>query len=173
MPKLFAVFLGGRAEGCNIELHDVVFVVGESLEETYPQLIKKWFGAQKRLHIDSSVELKFIDGHEIILSKEKPIENNKKLYFINFGGYKPGYFGELHDINFYVTTSKNEVIGKAKEDLCVGTSQQHCDDALLLDDIMLIDHVDQYYIHLKKTSVLQKLNVESYYRKFNKESTSA
>lgn len=26
--KLFAVYLGGRADRCNIELHDVVFVVG-------------------------------------------------------------------------------------------------------------------------------------------------
>ncbi|GJD21961.1 hypothetical protein RIVM261_069170 [Rivularia sp. IAM M-261] len=26
--KLFAVYLGGHAKGCNIEVHDVVFVVG-------------------------------------------------------------------------------------------------------------------------------------------------
>ncbi len=29
-PKLFAVYLGGRAPKCNTELHDVVFVVGAS-----------------------------------------------------------------------------------------------------------------------------------------------
>ena len=57
MLKLFAVVLGGRADGCNTELHDVVFVVGKSLEESYPQLIDKWFGNKKRLHIDSSIEL--------------------------------------------------------------------------------------------------------------------
>ena len=34
--KLFAVYLGGRAPKANIELHDVVFVVGESIEQTYP-----------------------------------------------------------------------------------------------------------------------------------------
>jgi hypothetical protein len=50
--KLFAVYLGGRAAGCMIETHDVVFVVGHSLEETYPQLIKKWFGIPEQLHID-------------------------------------------------------------------------------------------------------------------------
>lgn len=43
--KLFAVYLGGRADRCNIELHDVVFVVGSSIEETYPLLAKKWFGS--------------------------------------------------------------------------------------------------------------------------------
>jgi len=34
--KLFAVYLGVRADRCNIELHDVVFVVGTSIEDTYP-----------------------------------------------------------------------------------------------------------------------------------------
>ncbi len=58
MLKLFAVLLGGRATGCHIELHDVVFIVGNSLEETYPRLVHKWFGHHKRLHVDSSVELK-------------------------------------------------------------------------------------------------------------------
>ena len=30
--KLFAVFLGGRAEKCNTELHDVVFTCGNKIE---------------------------------------------------------------------------------------------------------------------------------------------
>jgi hypothetical protein len=51
--KLFAVYLGGRADRCNIELHDVVFVVGSSIEETYPLLAKKWFGNLHGFHIDS------------------------------------------------------------------------------------------------------------------------
>lgn len=42
-PKLFAVYLGDRADRCNIEPHDVVFVVGSCIEETYPLLAKKWF----------------------------------------------------------------------------------------------------------------------------------
>ena len=36
--KLFAVYLGGSAPKANIELHDVVFVTGFSLEETYSKL---------------------------------------------------------------------------------------------------------------------------------------
>src|SRR5579862_751029 len=59
--KLFAVYLGGRADHCNIELHDVVFVVGATIEETYPLLAKKWFGNLKGFHIDSYVELQNID----------------------------------------------------------------------------------------------------------------
>jgi hypothetical protein len=35
--QLFLVVLGGRIEGCLIELHDVRFVVGTSIEDTLPQ----------------------------------------------------------------------------------------------------------------------------------------
>ena len=124
MLKLFAVLLGGRATGCNTELHDVVFVVGSSLEETYPKLVNKWFGTKKRLHIDSTIELKYADGHEIILSKDQP-DSDKKLYFLNFGAYKPNYFGEVHEVGFYVAASKPEVLAKAKSDLCLNLIEPH------------------------------------------------
>ena len=42
MKKLYAVYLGGYTKKCNTELHDVVFAVGDTLEETYPQLVEKW-----------------------------------------------------------------------------------------------------------------------------------
>ncbi len=69
--KLFAVFLGGRAEKCNIELHDVVFTCADQITDCYDDLLDKWFGDTKRLHIDSWLELKYIDGYEILLSKSK------------------------------------------------------------------------------------------------------
>ena len=55
--KLFSVFLGGRAYKCNTELHDVVFTLGEKIEDTYTDLLGKWFGLPDRLHIDSWVDL--------------------------------------------------------------------------------------------------------------------
>jgi hypothetical protein len=65
--KLFAVYLGGRAPKCNTELHDVVFVVGSSIEATYHQLMDKWFGDPLRLHVDSWMELRIVDGERIVL----------------------------------------------------------------------------------------------------------
>lgn len=164
MLKLFAVVLGGRANGCNTELHDVVFAVGESLEKTHPQLINKWFGNKKRLHIDSSIELKYIDGHKITIKKEK-YDQNKKLFFVNFGGYKPDYFGETHEIGFYVGLSKTEVLTKAKNELCLQTKEPHCDDNLDIDDIITLDTVDNYHIHLQPTTQACKLNILSEYYK--------
>jgi hypothetical protein len=180
MPKLFAVLLGGRAPGCHIELHDVVFIVGESLEETYPHLVNKWFGKLHRsLHVDAHVELKYIDGYEITISKTLPNDNiEKSLYFTNFGGYQPGFFGEIHHMNFYVAASKSDVVAKAKHALCYGLHQQHCDDNLPLDfainetgleidDIEKLDRIDQYYIHLTPTTHPAQFEVQAHYRKLN------
>jgi len=58
-----------------------VFIVSHSLEEAYPALVHKWFGIHHRLHIDSSVELKYIDGYYVkLIPTSKPhtlnIESN-------------------------------------------------------------------------------------------------
>lgn len=166
MLKLFAVMLGGRSDGCNVELHDVVFAIGRSLEETYPSLINKWFGNKKRLHIDSTIELTYVDNHEIFISKDKP-KQDKKIFFVNFGAYKPDHFGEIHETAFYIASSKSEVLERAKQDLCVSLLEPHCDDNLDIDDIIAVDCVDDYYVHLKQTSESSKLFVESYYRRLD------
>lgn len=171
MPSLFAVLLGGRAKGCNVELHDVVFIAANTLEEAYPRLVHKWFGSKNRLHIDSSVELKYVDGYEITLSQTKPENHGKCLFFVNFGGYEPNYFGEIHHMNFFICEQKSQAVARAKEQLCVGLHLQHCDDNLevdeLLDDIFAIETSDHYYIHLKPTMKDSSLNIISNYRKLD------
>jgi hypothetical protein len=170
--NLYAVLLGGRTKGCHIELHDVVFVIGASLEELYPQLVNKWFGdTSKGLHIDSSIELKYIDGHEVIIGLDNPVisENHlsKKLYFANFGGYKPNYFGELHEMNFYVAHSRIDALARAKGDLCVGSHQQHSDDHHVVDDLIALDSIGPFYIQLIPTNNPCDLQIHSYYRKLS------
>lgn len=168
MLNLYAVLLGGRAAGCNTELHDVVFVVGNTLEETYPMLVKKWFGMRHRLHIDASIKLQYVDGHEVVVSHELPKqENNYQLFFCNFGGYRKGYFGELHEVGFYVASSIDSALAKAKQELCQSLFQQHCDDKMLVDDLLVLDKVDCYHIHLHSTTVSPNMNVESHYIKLN------
>jgi hypothetical protein len=77
--KLFAVYLGGRAPKAVTEVHDVVFVTGKTINHTYEQLMDKWFGTPKDLHLDSWMELDVIDGYRITLSPNK-IESEKKLF---------------------------------------------------------------------------------------------
>lgn len=159
--KLFAVYLGGRADRCNIELHDVVFVVGSSIEETYPLLAKKWFGNSHQFHIDSYIQLDYVDGHEVELVKDKSkVDSGKKLYFINLGAYKPQEFTEYHQSQFYVTQSAPDAVRRAKSELCQGLQTIHKDDVVLLDkvsnelefdvdDVLEIGEVDSYHISLK------------------------
>lgn len=173
--KLFAVYLGGRADRCNIELHDVVFVVGSSIEETYPLLAKKWFGNLQGFHIDSYVELRNVDGYKIELSQDPSKGDSlKKLYFINLGAYKPGEFTEYHQSAFYVADSSPDAVRRAKSELCQGLQTIHKDDVVLLDrvsnpvdfdvdDVLELQEVDSYNIWLSPTtSIEQETPVSAY-----------
>jgi hypothetical protein len=160
--KLLAVFLGGRAARCNTELHDVVFVVGESIEATYHQLMDKWFGDPLRLHIDSWMELKVVDGHRISLAAS-PNANDKKLYFINLGAYQPGQFTELHANAFLVASSEAEVKQRAKSHLLLGMLSVHKDDLYDVDDCLKISEVDGLHAHLEPTSEIATLDPQNGY----------
>ena len=157
--KLFSVFLGGRAYKCNTELHDVVFTLGEKIEDTYSDLLQKWFGLPDRLHIDSWVDLNIVEGYKISLSKEKK-KSKKKLYFVNLGAYEKNRFEELHESKFMVDINKINVKKRAKELLLIGKEQVHLDDLYDVDDCIEIKKVSGYFINLERTS-------EKYNLKFN------
>jgi hypothetical protein len=149
--KLFAVYLGGRAPRCNTELHDVVFVVGESVETSYERLMDKWFGDPLRLHIDSWIELRCVDGYRISL-QPSPAASDRKLYFINLGAYLPGQFTELHANAFVVAGSEAQVKQRAKAELLRGAQSVHTDDLYDIDDCLEISEVDGQHVHLEPTS---------------------
>lgn len=160
--KLFAVYLGGRAPRSNTELHDVVFVVGESIEASYEKIIDKWFGDPLRLHIDSWMELVVVDGHRISLQPQ-PASHGNKLYFINLGAYLPGQFTELHANAFVVAASEAEVKKRAKGELLRGAQSVHTDDLYDIDDCLEISEVDGQHIHLEPTSERIPLEPRSAY----------
>jgi len=93
-----------------------VFVAGEAIEACYEQLMNKWFGSPLRLHIDSWMELRIVDGQRIRLRPEAAA-TDRKLYFINLGAYLPGQFTELHANTFVVAASEAEVKERAKSEL--------------------------------------------------------
>jgi hypothetical protein len=152
--KLFAVYLGGRAARCNTELHDVVFVVGGSIGETYFQLMDKWFGDSLKVHIDSWLELRIVDGQRIVLRSERTVQS-KKLFFINLGAYLPGQFTELHANAFAVAETEREVKLRAKSELLRGMQSVHTDDLFDIDDCLEIAEVDGHHIYLEPTAEIQ------------------
>lgn len=149
--KLFAVYLGGRAPKCNTELHDVVFVVGTTIEDTYERLLDLWFGQPEGLHLDSWMELDIVDGHRVILTTE-PAALSKKLYFVNLGAYADGEFTELHANAIVVAASEREVKSRAKSELLVGKKTVHTDDLFDIDDCLEITSVDGHSVVLEPTT---------------------
>lgn len=149
--KLFAVCLGGRAPKCNTELHDVVFVVGQRIEDTYEQLLGLWFGSPQGLHIDSWLELAVVDGYEIELSRT-PSASDLKLFFVNLGAYAEGVFAEVHENVLMVGADALAVKQRAKATFLQNHYLLHTDSLFEVDDCLQIDGVQGWYVHLKRTS---------------------
>lgn len=153
--KLFAVYLGGRAAKANTELHDVVFVTGNRIEDTYPQLLEKWFGNPVGLHLDSWLELDVVDGWRVTLS-ETPSSAPEKLFFINLGAYDD-QFTELHANGFYVAASPEEAKKCAlKEHFTKGYELPHKDDLYNIEDCIALESVNGLRVTLTRTGEVSK-----------------
>ncbi|MGE3769787.1 MAG: DUF1543 domain-containing protein [Bdellovibrionales bacterium] len=99
--NLFAVYVGGTVPGANVELHDMRFVVSDTMENAYDELRAQWWGEPKSLHLDAWGNLEHADGHDITL-KAEPSTGPDKLWFANLGGYNFNEFTELHANLFIV-----------------------------------------------------------------------
>ena len=88
--RLFLVVLGGRINGCNVEIHDVRWVIGETIEDTIKTLKNEWVGNKKGLHIDSYRKILRVDGMSVTVVHSPAMNNSlneNKLWFVNLGGY--------------------------------------------------------------------------------------
>ena len=147
---LYLVVLGGRAKKANIELHDVRWVVGSKIEDTYDTLRKDWFGSPKGLHIDSYKKIKYIDGYKIILNncENDKINKNqlanitkhqKNLWFVNIGGYNPTSMQEKHEFGLVAASTKLEAKNIAKSKWLIGCKKKHKDDIASLEILLRFD----------------------------------
>ena len=156
MPKLFMVYLGGRVGTSHIELHDIRFVIGHSIEETYPTLRQEWFGDLAGLHIDSYMEIQNVDGYKVEL-QHSPSSQAERLFFVNIGGYNPDTMLEQHQVGLFVANSPAEAKKRAKETLLFDVINQHKDDLHAVDDCFSLGQRDQYYLHLEPGGIPQQL----------------
>ena len=162
---LFLVVLGGRALKANVELHDVRWVVGPKIEDTFNVLRKNWFGSIDGLHIDSFKKIEHIDGYKInlknfekikIKNKKLIIQNDlqKNLWFVNIGGYDPSSMQEKHEFGLVVASSSLEAKNKAISKWLSGCRKKHKDDIASLntliscDDCQLIKNIGSWEIEL-------------------------
>ena len=148
------VVLGGRAEKANIELHDVRWVVGTKIEDSFDTLRKDWFGSPKGLHIDSYKKIKYIDGYKINLiyfekdkiDKKQLVKKNKakkNLWFVNIGGYYPTSMQEKHEFGLVIASNKLEAKNIAKSKWLIGFKKKHTDDLASLEMLISFDDCEQ------------------------------
>lgn len=150
-PKLHAVMLGGRARGCRIELHDVAFAVGDTLEDTHFQLLDQWFGEARGLHVDAWMVVDQVEGYRIHLRPEPPDDDQPvRLYFVNIGGYRPGELAEQHGYALLAAAGKAQAKARAKRLLLQGYDSVHKDDLYEVDDLLEISRVQALHVHLKE-----------------------
>ena len=162
---LYLVVLGGRAKLANVELHDVRWVIGSKIEDTFDALRNDWFGTNEGLHIDSYKKIKYVDGYRITLKniKKEKFKNNKNingkytkkyLWFVNVGAYDPSSLQEKHEFGLVVASSKLEAKNMAKSKWLMGCEKKHKDDIASLkklidcDDCKLIKKIGNWEIEL-------------------------
>ena len=158
--SLFIVVLGGRSLKSNIEIHDVRWVLGESIEDTFPDLREQWLGKKNGLHIDSYKRIKYVDGYKIAIlnsNKDKSLNHKSKelsLWFINLGGYNPKKMYEEHEFTLVVAKKAIDAKRKAKMNWESNLKSKHNDDCSSInyfeqvDDIHSIKKIKKWEIKL-------------------------
>ena len=145
--SLFIVVLGGRALRGNIEMHDVRWVLGESIEDTFPELREKWLGKTTGLHIDSYKRIQYIDGYKVTISKSSkdnsmnPEAEDKSLWFINLGGYDPNKMYEEHEFTLVVAKKAIDAKKKAKKNWESKFKNKHTDNYSGIKEFEIVDDI--------------------------------
>jgi hypothetical protein len=145
--NLYMVSLGGKVTGCNIEVHDVQFVIANHIDETVGLLKSTWYGLGHKLHMDSYKAITGADGYKIQLTKVKP-NNTKQLFFVQFGGYKKECTQELHDIGLFVGESEADVKERALKLVQIADIENHVDSILPIETVIRSIDGETYFIEL-------------------------
>ena len=104
--KLFMLMLGCRPVGRNTEQHDVYFGIAKTLKDLVPD-IKSFWKSSGNIHIDAWRVVNNVDGYQIkITEKVADDKVEKRLFFLNLGGYKENEFDEFHYKILTVSNSK-------------------------------------------------------------------
>jgi hypothetical protein len=94
--KLFMFQVGGNFRNSNVELHDIRFAIGETVEDCYADLRRQWWGDPESLHLDCWGAVEQADGYDVSLVAGDGEPTADRLFFVNLGGYSPTEFTELH-----------------------------------------------------------------------------
>ena len=141
-PGLFLVVLGGRTATSHIELHDVRFVAGRTIEETLPELRRQWFGRREGLHLDAYWAVQAVDGWSVRLRRQPSAPGPERLWFVNLGAYRPDSLAELHHFGLVVARTAQAAKAAARRRWLQGAMQPHKDDLWAVDDCLALEQLD-------------------------------
>jgi hypothetical protein len=163
MEKLFAVYVGGRVEGCHVELHDMRFAVGATIEDCFDDLKAQWWGLPESLHLDAFGALETVDGFAVTIG-DRPQDSGAKLFFVNLGGYDPEKFDELHR-NVFVVASDWRAAKKKALALVEDWTSPHKDNVFEIETI--VDVADAItpgrFVHLTPDATEKPFRFEARY----------
>ena len=167
-PSLYLVCLGGRIKTCNIEQHDLRWVIGCSIDDTFSQLRREWIGNQKGLHLDSYVKISYVDGFRILVKRNKinqlpevevpdsKSSNKFQLWFVHLGAYDLNNIYELHKSFLIVANTAQKAKIKAINAWNQKLVDKHKDDLynlstrVLIDDCYPLTYIGEWSIILLK-----------------------
>lgn len=155
--KLFMFYIGGDCGNSNIELHDIRFAVGETVEACHGDLRQQWWGEAKSLHLDCWGAVEQADGFDVTVTKNPSPESVEKLFFLNLGGYDGREFGELHRNVLLVAPDVKTAMTRALVDI-KNWSLRHRDRAFEVEKAINLNalfEVQGHYLALKPASVLR------------------
>jgi hypothetical protein len=98
----YVVLLGGEHPRAKLELHDIVFLFADRIEDAYDRLRAAWFAAPGKVHIDGWMELDGLDGYRIESADAPAVPGEPRLYCAQLGGYTESVFGEAHPLHLVV-----------------------------------------------------------------------
>lgn len=150
---LFVVYVGGKTATSLIEVHDIHFGLGETIEDTYDQIRNQWWGTPESLHLDAWGILKSVDNYDLGVETKPTTDEINQVFFVNLGGYDPDSFTELHKNIFVVASNEEEAKLKAKATI-LHWNVPHKDNLYAIENCLNINDLlikKGLFIHLKHT----------------------
>lgn len=163
--RLFMVYVGGMAEGAHVELHDVRFCIGETIEACYDDLRAQWWGTPQSLHLDCWGAVEWADGHGVSIGEAPPSAEGPHLWFVNLGGYDPAQFTELHENLLVVAGDAREAKKKALARIS-GWTAPHKDNIVTVEnalDVTAITAKKNRHIHVTADAAEKPFRFEARY----------
>lgn len=170
MANLYVALLGMDANGFKIEIHDICFLAGESIESTL-QTIKKLYTHCNNVHVDSYVKVTGLGGYKVNIVEQKPINCDQKLWLLNFGGTKPAKLVEYHKYLLVIARNEEEAKISGREVLGIPFDNIHLDDILDIEnELKQIPGYENLYIDIKASELTTPVEpIVSYIRVSEKE----